>query len=720
MKKKLHHLILLVLMIFLLSSMSYAQDEFAGGSGTEDDPYLIETIENLDNIRHHEGSHFKQISNLDFNNYSDNQEWEPIGEYIGPDDPGFNCVYDGNNKIIRNSKNPLFDSGGKNFLLKNLSLKNVNTEWAALAISNFGTIKNCSVSGRIYGEEKFFASGGLAGLNRGIIKNCSSSIEITINNDVDFIGGLVGWNSGSVFNSNSVGKIIVEGEDRYVAAGGLVGIQSIGGRGHLISSSADVDIFIGLKEEVFAGGLVGSLNSIVENSYAMGNVTGKADDLDELVGLVSRHSDLGLDRGNTYAMGKVINEKDFSTLEEFKLVESINQSELQEQIEDFNLNKRNDKGRTLLHQAAIYNNNPAVIKELIDAGININARDIHGYSPLHFAAQYNNVEVIEVFLDVVEGLEQKEGRGKTPLHLAANYNNSEVVEKLIEAGAEIEATDENNQRALHLAATNNAPKVVNVLIRENAEIDSEGIWNATPLQLAILYNGNLEVIDKLIEGGADIKKGSSSELNQAIGGFDDIYADERTLNPLSLVAYNGHFNYRPEKRLKEVMKMLINAGINVKHSSFDSRSIRNRFQGQPKLEKTILIWSIEYFDDAEFVEFLLEAGAGEDPDIVGPVEGTFSMKALHQAVFNENLEIIKLLIEDYDAGVDGLKYTSKIIKTPLMIAAEKGNEKIVNYLLDAGADGSIEYEGKTAYDYFKENEELKDTDTYWRLNDAQY
>ncbi|MGM0445744.1 MAG: ankyrin repeat domain-containing protein [Bacillota bacterium] len=716
MKKKLYYLSLVVVMVIMISSLSYAQDDFAGGSGTKEDPYLIETIEQLNNVRDYEGSYFKQISDLDFN---DDQEWEPIGEYVDSDNLGFNGVYDGNNKTIKNLKDALFGSVDKNFKIKNLSLKNVNAKkGAGLVYSNFGgTIKNIDVSGKIYGE-KYDTAGGLAAFNTGIIKNCSTSIEITTN-EVDYIGGLVGENAGSVFNSHSVGKLNVEGENsRFV--GGLVGLQSMSGSGHLISSSADVDIFMYLKEKGTAGGLVGYLNSIVENSYAMGNVTGKGDNLGELVG---KHNDIGIDRGNTYSMGKVINkefnEEDSSTLEEFKLIETINQSELQEQIEDLNLNKRNDKGRTLLHHAAIYNNNSAVIKELIDAGININARDTHGYTPLHYAAQYNNVEVLKAFLDTEVGLEKKEGREKTPLHLAAQYNGPEVVGSLIKAGAKIEATDENNQRPLHLAATNNNTEVVELLINENAEMNAEGIWEATPLQLAVLYNGNLEVIDLLIEEGADIEKASSSELNQAIGGFDDRYADERTLNLLSLVAYNGHFNYRPDKRLKEVMKVLINEGINV-NSTFDSRSVRNRFHGQPKLEKTILIWSIEYFDDPEFVEYLLEEGAGEDPDIVGSVEGTFSMKALHQAAFNENLEIVKLLIEDYDAGVDGLSYTDDIIKTPLMIAAEKGNEKIVNYLLDAGADGSIEYEGKTAYDYFKENEELEETDTYWRLNDAQY
>jgi hypothetical protein len=43
-------------------------------------------------------------------------------------------------------------------------------------------------------------------------------------------------------------------------------------------------------------------------------------------------------------------------------------------------------------------------------------------------------------------------------------------------------------------------------------------------------------------------------------------------------------------------------------------------------------------------------------------------------------------------------------------------------LLDAGADAKARDEsGRTPFDYAREkNEKLKNTDAYWRLNDAQY
>lgn len=41
--------------------------QFEGGSGTEDDPYQIETVEQLQDIRNHTDKHFIQIADIDAN-----------------------------------------------------------------------------------------------------------------------------------------------------------------------------------------------------------------------------------------------------------------------------------------------------------------------------------------------------------------------------------------------------------------------------------------------------------------------------------------------------------------------------------------------------------------------------------------------------------------------------------------------------------------------------
>ena len=61
-------------------------------------------------------------------------------------------------------------------------------------------------------------------------------------------------------------------------------------------------------------------------------------------------------------------------------------------------------------------------------------------------------------------------------------------------------------------------------------------------------------------------------------------------------------------------------------------------------------------------------------------------------------------------------------RTPLMYTAWfNQNPEVITTLLDACADGKVrDIDGKTAFDYAKENEQLKGTDECWRLNDARF
>ena len=93
---------------------------------------------------------------------------------------------------------------------------------------------------------------------------------------------------------------------------------------------------------------------------------------------------------------------------------------------------------------------------------------------------------------------------------------------------------------------------------------------------------------------------------------------------------------------------------------------------------------------------------------------------LHNAAMhNQNPAFFAALL---NAGAD-LNARNKSGRTPLHAAAAfNENPAIITALLDAGADAKAKDEsGKTPFDYAREkNEKLKNTDVYWRLNDAQF
>ncbi|MBN2181513.1 MAG: ankyrin repeat domain-containing protein [Sedimentisphaerales bacterium] len=63
-----------------------------------------------------------------------------------------------------------------------------------------------------------------------------------------------------------------------------------------------------------------------------------------------------------------------------------------------NVNHKNEDGRTVLHEAAMYSGKE-VINLLISYGADVNARDEHQSTPLHQAAMLNNIEAAKALVE---------------------------------------------------------------------------------------------------------------------------------------------------------------------------------------------------------------------------------------------------------------------------------------------------------------------------------
>ncbi len=98
---------MLLTALFIGSWGLLATQEFAGGSGTEADPWQIETAEHLNNVRNylrseHDDKHFVQTANIDLSEVTreggeyrnESEGWIPIGD---PEYP-FRGNYNGNNQ----------------------------------------------------------------------------------------------------------------------------------------------------------------------------------------------------------------------------------------------------------------------------------------------------------------------------------------------------------------------------------------------------------------------------------------------------------------------------------------------------------------------------------------------------------------------------------------------------------------------------------------------
>lgn len=174
---------------------------------------------------------------------------------------------------------------------------------------------------------------------------------------------------------------------------------------------------------------------------------------------------------------------------------------------------------TPLHLAAWKNNIPAA-RLLIDAGANINAKDIRHERPLHAAARMGNVAMVQLLLDKGAKVDAESTTKATALHYATYFGHDEVVVLLLNHGANPEARTDSSGTSLHVAAYLGLDDIVATLIEKHVNVDTITNNGITPLDLAA-RNNHVNVIHTLMLAGAN-------PLLQDTSGFNALdYAASR-------------------------------------------------------------------------------------------------------------------------------------------------------------------------------------------------
>jgi hypothetical protein len=273
---------------------------YAGGSGTEDDPFRIETWAHLDAVRHRKASAFVLGADLDESTpgYDDvasasangGEGFQPIGRDADPGSSGFQGTpftgsFDGDGHTVSGltiDTDELGYVGLFGYLsaaaVTDLTLDAVEITGgkyvgSLAGTSDGGTIEGLSVTESVVsptstGGVNVNFVGGLVGTNTGQITEVSTDGEFTgsVRGDQSRVGGLVGENEGTISNASATGRVTVG-----LRNGGLVGQ----GLGTISDSTADVTVS-SLGDDQFgynyAGGLVGfKRGGTIERSHATGD-----------------------------------------------------------------------------------------------------------------------------------------------------------------------------------------------------------------------------------------------------------------------------------------------------------------------------------------------------------------------------------------------------------------------------------------------------------------
>ncbi|XP_062923114.1 ankyrin repeat domain-containing protein 11 isoform X1 [Mobula hypostoma] len=124
------------------------------------------------------------------------------------------------------------------------------------------------------------------------------------------------------------------------------------------------------------------------------------------------------------------------------------------------VNKRNERGETRLHRAAI-RGDARRIKELISEGADVNVKDFAGWTALHEACNRGYYDVAKQLLAAGAEVNTKGLDDDAPLHDAANNGHRKVVKLLLKYGGNPHQSNRKGETPLKIA---NSPTMVNLLL----------------------------------------------------------------------------------------------------------------------------------------------------------------------------------------------------------------------------------------------------------------
>jgi len=310
----------------------------------------------------------------------------------------------------------------------------------------------------------------------------------------------------------------------------------------------------------------------------------------------------------------------------------------------------NTGGITALHHAVERGHKVAEL--LIANGVDVNAKDEDGNTPLHYAVRLgrSRKDIIKLLIENGVDINAKNNDGQTPVDVALSRNRNEFVELLIEEGADV---------SLDVAARFGVLTKVKSLIEKGTDINEKDVSGKAALHYAVEY-GNKDVVEWLIDNGADVNVEDNDrntpghvalgEDNRSI--LELLIANGANLDSIHLSAYQGDL---------DKVRSFLKEGTDV--NAVDSYGATPLHYAARRGSK-------------EVVEFLIVKGADVD------VKDKRNLAPLHVAAAHGHTDVVALLIDNaadiYAKGQWGY--------TPIYYAAWSEVTEVVELLLEKGVD----------------------------------
>ena len=330
-------------------------------------------------------------------------------------------------------------------------------------------------------------------------------------------------------------------------------------------------------------------------------------------------------------------------------------------------------------ESAVINGHGVAAHNLLERGVNVNAKGPNYESPLLAAIQHRKADMAEVLISHGADIQKED-----VLTRAVQSRNPQMVELLVKAGADVETRGPWGNNQLILAVHNEDMESLKVLLDHAAEVNGTGEYGTTALTVAIARR-SIQMIKLLLSRGANASIDNAFEKAAQYDNGPDLLkilidAGAEGVSSQSCVASAAAAGN------SRSIKMLVEAGadIEAKGAWTNSPIIYAVRSGKLEVLKTLLdlgadinatgeygvtaLTSAIDTDKTEMVQHLVSRGADATVD-------NAVAKAARRPAGHTYLKIL------YDGGAEGF-----LSQPCVAAAAEAGNENSINLLLDAGAD----------------------------------
>ncbi|XP_067658335.1 serine/threonine-protein phosphatase 6 regulatory ankyrin repeat subunit A-like [Haliotis asinina] len=278
---------------------------------------------------------------------------------------------------------------------------------------------------------------------------------------------------------------------------------------------------------------------------------------------------------------------------------------------------------------------------LVREGADVSLVDDYRNNILHVACIGGHVDMVKyVLLKKVADINSRGQYGRTPVMMTARFGHRDVFDLLVREGADVSLVDENRRNILHVACIGGHVDIVKYVISKKvADIKSRGQYGRTPVMMAA-EKGQRDVFDLLVREGADV-----SLMN-----------DYRN-NILHVACIGGHVE-------------MVKYALSKKVADIKSRGHYGRTPVMTAAEK----------GHRDMFDLLVREGA--DVSLVDDYRNNI----LHVACIGGHVDMVKYALSKKVADINSRGHYGR---TPVMMAAEKGQRDVFDFLVREGADVSL-------------------------------